>query len=415
MDFPYPRLKLYTTATHYVRALAGLAVGKCAGGPAVSSLESRVVRDVGAKHAIAMPFARTGIYLIIKALVRPGQSVILSPYTVSEVINTVICAGARPVFADVDPATCNIDPDAVARLIDDNTGAVLVTHFFGLICDVDAIGALCKKRNIPMIEDAAQAYGAHQGGRAAGAFGAAGVFSFNLYKTVTSFTGGMVVTNDDDLADRLRHEIAAWPHRSPGAMVKSLASGLITDVATWRPIYGTATFRVLRYGFINKVDAITNKMKNDVRPILRDVVPESWLHRMTALQAELALPGLDQVEKEMAARIERAGRYHEGLKDIKALRLPPWRADGSHSYWYYPLQYKDRYALVSHVLKRGSDIAVSYHHNCAGLACFSGYGPACPAAEKTASSVIYLPTYPSYPLSQVDRLVEDIRSFFHGT
>ena len=104
----------------------------------------------------------------MKDLVQPGRRVVLSPYTLSDVVNMVVVAGAEPVFADVERETCNIDPAQVEELIDDSTDAVIVTHLHGLICDMDRIGAICRERGVALIEDAAQACGPQCGGRRAG-------------------------------------------------------------------------------------------------------------------------------------------------------------------------------------------------------------------------------------------------------
>ena len=153
----YPRLRLYTRASHYARAGVELLSQKWRQGDSVAEFEVRVAEKLDVDYAIAMPMARTGIYYAIRALVEPGKKVILSPYTISDVVNMVVCAGAVPVFADIEQETCNIDAKQVEDLIDDKTGAVLVTHLYGLTCDVERIERVCRERDVPLIEDAAQA------------------------------------------------------------------------------------------------------------------------------------------------------------------------------------------------------------------------------------------------------------------
>ena len=182
-------------------------------GDEVDTLEAQVAERTGVRHAVAMPQARVGIYFVVKALIEERRAanpscrvhkVILSPYTIADVVNMVICAGGTPVFADIERETCNIDAGEVKRLIDQETALVLVTHFYGLICDVDAISAVCDEHDVPMVEDAAQAFGTALRGRPAGSFGLASVFSFGMYKNITTFFGGMVLTDDEDLAAVMR-------------------------------------------------------------------------------------------------------------------------------------------------------------------------------------------------------------------
>ena len=164
-------------------------------------------------HAVAVPMARVGIYLTLKRLIRSGQKVILSPYTISDVVNMVLCAGGVPVFADIEEGgSCNIDARTVLRLLDstDDVGAVLVTHFYGLICDIEPILEACRRRTIPVVEDAAQAFGARWQGARAGSLADAGILSFGLLKQVTGFVGGAVLTRHEDLAKRIRLELEAF-------------------------------------------------------------------------------------------------------------------------------------------------------------------------------------------------------------
>ena len=361
--------------------------------------------------------ARTGIYLCLKALIQPGQEVILSPYTIADVVNMVICAGGRPVFADLAPGTCNVDPEKVAAAITPRTGCVLVTHFYGLMCDMDRLRAICDRHGLPLLEDAAQAFGARLGGRPAGTLGTAGVFSFGLYKPVNSFLGGAVVTRDAGLRDRLAAEMAGMSVQPRGPWLAKLGEALRIDLVTQPTLFGAAFFWLFRHAFLNGIDAINNRLKIDLDPKLKVSVPPSYLHRLSATQAALILAQLDGVEAALQERIAAARLYHAGLRDVAGLTLPPLRDDGSHAYWYFtPIAENDgprgRHALVGHAMRMGRDIAESYHRNCADLPCFAAWAGDCPEARRTAAGVIYLPTYPGLPVGQVEANVAMIRDFF---
>lgn len=413
---PNPRLRINSSVKHYVSAFRGMLSDLYESDLAVDDLERQIERRVGRKHCIAMPMARTGIYATIKNIVTPGQEVILSPYTIADVINMVVCAGAKPVFADLANDSCNICPKSIEELIGENTGAVMITHFYGLMSDVEAIKAICAKHDLPLIEDSAQAFGAVSQGTAAGSWSDAGIFSFGAYKNINSFLGGCVVTDDDELAARLRAEVKEWPLMPKSQYAKKTIATLITDLVTTPIFFSNLFFYVFRYAFVNDIDAINRHMKIDVSPELIRELPSSYKVRMSGVQADLVASQLgDKVEGDIEARIEAARRYHDGLKDIEELGLPPLREDYSHAYWYYPLQAPNRTELVKHAMELGRDITMSYHRNCAGLECFSEWARDCPEAVRTADSVIYLPTYPRYGLSEVDETIAAIRSFYGKT
>src|SRR5919197_501971 len=131
---PRARFRLYTHTYDYFCVLKDVLLGQTTNGDDVQRLESEIISRFKVPYAACVPQARVGIYLAIKGLIQPGQKVIVSPYTIADVINMVICAGGVPVFADIDRSTTNVTADEIERLIDDRTGAVMVTHLHGMAC-----------------------------------------------------------------------------------------------------------------------------------------------------------------------------------------------------------------------------------------------------------------------------------------
>lgn len=410
---PASRLRIYTTAAQYGRVFREVLLGRTNSGDDVATLEKRLAADLGVRHAIAMPLARVGIYQTVKALITPGQEVVMSPYTIADVVNMVICAGGKPRFVDLAPGTCNIDADLVEQQMTDRTGAVLVTHFYGRMCNVEKVAEICRRRGVPLIEDAAQAFGASRGGKPAGAFGDAGIYSFGMYKNVNAFYGGMVVTNRDDLAARLRAAMADLPPTGLSFYVKKVISALATDVVTHPLAFRTIFFRFFRTAFLRGWDGINNKLKIDVDPKRKTSMPDELMSRMRPVQARLIMSQLANVDRDTQARIEAARIYREGLKDIAELTVPEVPDDTSHMFWYYPILYRDRHALVGFAMRQGRDISESYHRNCADLPCFDEFKAELPVARATEHEVIYLPTYPRYRHDEVRANVRAIRKFFN--
>ena len=412
MAGPLPRLRIYTDPGQYFRVLREWLSGGARAGDATDVLERRIADRLGIGHAVVMPMARTGIYFAVKGLIRPGQKVILSPYTIADVVNMVVCAGGIPVFADVERSTGNIDPAAIERSIDGETGAVLVTHLYGMMADMSRITAICKERRVALIEDAAQSFGGKMQGRYAGTFGDAGIFSFGMYKNVNSFFGGMVVTPRTDLDAFMRAQTGKLPYQPMGHLLRKVASAAMIDVVTFPLVFRNFSFWLFRFAFLNNVDSINNKLKIDVSPEIKRRMPPDYLVRMTPLQARLILSQLDRVEGDMSRRIRAAHRWHAALHDLPELTLAPLRDDGSHIYWYFPIMYRDRHALVAHAMKHGCDITESYHRNCAEMPCFAEFARVCPNAAAVASSLIYLPVYPRYSGAEIDKTAAVIRRFF---
>jgi dTDP-4-amino-4,6-dideoxygalactose transaminase len=176
------------------------------GGPFVEAFEQHWADYCGRRHAIGVANGTDALELILTGSgIGPGDEVIVPANTFLATAEAVCNVGAAPVFVDVDPDTLLIEAPAVEAAITSRTSAVMVVHLYGQMADVDAIGAVCERAGIALIEDAAQAHGATWNGRRAGSFGVAAGFSFYPGKNLGAFgDGGIVVTDDDDLAERVR-------------------------------------------------------------------------------------------------------------------------------------------------------------------------------------------------------------------
>lgn len=409
---PKPRYRFYGSPNTYVTALQHAKDLLTAPVAALRGLEEEVSRVVDVPHAVCVPQARFGIYLALKAMISPGQKVIMSPYTIYDVVNMVLCAGGQPVFADIEEETCNIDPARIEELIDGDTGAVMVTHLHGLACDMERISDICKRRNVPLFEDAAQAFGARSGGRHVGSFGQAGVYSFGRAKNINAFYGGMVVTRDQEIYEAVAAELATFPYEDTGKLVKRIGHCLASDMMTLPAVFSPLTFRVFRYAALNNVRSINQVVQTENNPVRREDVPAHYQRRMTPLQARIAREQLADVENNTLIRLGYAERYHEGLEGMEGLRLPPRRPDGSHIYLQYPIQVEDRWDLVRYMMRHGRDVAVQHMNSAAELDVYSDFYRDCPVARRVSQSVVLLPTYPRYGADQVERNIEVIAKYF---
>src|SRR4029079_2605433 len=190
------------------------ARGEFIQGPDIARFEAAFARRLGTGHAIAASYGRMAFYYLLKALDLPaGAEVVLPALTFWVVPEIARVAGLKVVFADVDPKTFTIDPQALEQAITPATRAVVPTHLYGLPCDMDAIMAVASRHNLKVIEDCAHALGATFDGRPVGTFGDAGFFSFQTLKPLNCFGGGMGLVRGARVATRssARAEGERWP------------------------------------------------------------------------------------------------------------------------------------------------------------------------------------------------------------
>ena len=408
---PRSRARFYARSTNYAAVARDALRGRIHEGNDVAEIERDLAAYFGVKHAIAMPQARVGIYFTLKFLTAKKKKVVLSPYTIHDVINMVICAGATPVFADIDRKTCNIDTAEVAKLVDDETGAVMVTHLHGLACDIEGVAAVCRAKGVPLVEDTSQSFGARVAGQRLGTFGDAGIFSFGMAKNVNCLYGGVVTTDRDDLAAYLRESLAGLPYQDAELLLRRAAFCLTGDFMTADVVFPLSTFWIFRFGYLHQVEALNKRWRGEDAPKIKEQIPESYLRRMTPMQARLLKPQIPEVDRLSQIRIGYA-RIYDQLSRIPEIITPPLREDGSHIYLNYAIQVPDRHALLRYLMQHGRDLTVQHMGNNADYECYARWHRDCPNARATGTSVLLLPSYPGYGEDEVTKNVELIQRYF---
>ncbi|MBN1123031.1 MAG: DegT/DnrJ/EryC1/StrS family aminotransferase [Anaerolineae bacterium] len=265
-------------------------------GPRVQRFQEAFKEYTGAEHVLAVNSCTAALHLALVALgIGPGDEVITSPMTFAATANVITHVGATPVFADIDRETLNIDPAEIERVITPRTKAIIPIHFAGRACDMDAINAIASAHNVAVIEDAAHAAGTIYHGKHAGTLGDIAAFSFYATKNVVTGDGGMVTTNDADLAEQIR--------------VLSL-HGLSKDA--WKR-YSSSGFQ--HY----------------------DVVFPGYKYNMTDMEAALGIHQLERLEENIARREEIWARYDEAFQDLPVDIPAPAEPDTRHARHLYTL------------------------------------------------------------------------------
>ena len=171
-------------------------------GPKLREFEQAFETYIGRKHAVAVNSGTSGLFLCTQALgLGPGDEVITTPFTFIASVNIIMMAGARPVFVDIDPASLNIDPEKIADKITPRTKAIVPVEVFGNPAGIDRVCKIAEKHNLAVIEDSCEGLGSALNGKKVGTFGQMSVFAFYPNKQMTTGEGGMIMTDDDDLAE----------------------------------------------------------------------------------------------------------------------------------------------------------------------------------------------------------------------
>jgi dTDP-4-amino-4,6-dideoxygalactose transaminase len=343
-------------------------------GPKVALLEERIRRLVQARHAVAVNSCTAAMHLALAVSgVSRGDEVITSPYTFAATGEAILYLGAKPVFADIDPRTLNVDPIAVERAVTRRTKVLLPVHIAGLPCDLDALRSIARKKRLRVVEDAAHALGAAIDGRPIGGIGDITCLSFYATKNLTTGEGGMATTDDRRVAERLRR----------------LSLHGLTHNA-WKRYTRSGSWRY-------------------------DIVELGYKYNMTDVAAGLGLAQLAKFRSMQRERAVLARRYSRELEGSAAFDLPVEVPGTRHAWHLYILRLRAGVLRLSRdrVIEflRGAGIGTSVHFLPLHLHSFYrrvlGHRPGdYPRTERESARAISLPLYPGLTTRSQDRVIE---------
>ncbi|WP_321211124.1 DegT/DnrJ/EryC1/StrS family aminotransferase [Methanothermobacter sp. DP] len=339
-----------------------LKSGFIAQGPRVAEFEEKFASYVGTEHAVATSSGTTALHLaLLAAGIGRGDQVITTPFSFAATANAALYVGAEPVFADIDPETYNIDPEGIEELITPSTRAIIPVHLYGQPADMDPIMDLAADHDLLVIEDAAQAHGAEYHGRMVGSMGDAACFSFYPTKNMTTGEGGMITTDNEEIADMARIL------RAHG------------ETERYNHTY-------LGYNF-----------------------------RMTDISAAIGIAQLDKLDEFNRRRIENAGYLTGNLRDIEEVSTPHVAGGVKHVFHQYTLRVPgSRDRLMEFLNGRGVGTGIHYPKPIYRQELYRrmGFNASCPASEKAAEEVLSLPVHPALTDEDLEMIVDSVRNFF---
>jgi dTDP-4-amino-4,6-dideoxygalactose transaminase len=351
-------------------------------GPRVSRFEEQFAAYKGVPGAAALHSCSAALLLSLRAAgVGPGDEVITTPLTYCATINAIIHAGARPVLADIEPATMNVDPAAVRRSISPRTRALIPVHFAGRPCAMEELLAFAREHQLTLIEDCAHAIETEYHGRKAGTLGDFGCFSFYPTKNVTTSEGGMVLANSADHLTTVR--ILA-------------AQGMTQDAWKRFSSVGSPHYAVVAAGF---------------------------KHNMTDLEAAIGIHQLARVEANWRRRERIWLRYREALAGLPVALPALPEPETRHAYHLFCLLIDEREAgidrgeFVARMRKLGIGCAIHYRSATEQPYYQEALGwheEDCPEALRTGRQTVSLPLSPAYGEREIERVVSAVRTVLRG-
>jgi perosamine synthetase len=370
-----PVAKPYLTTDEAQNAYDTILTNWVTQGPKVQEFEAQFARYTGAAYAIAVSNCTTALHLaMIVAGVKANDEVICPSMSYIATANAITYVGAKPVFAEVNPMTYNIDPVDAERRVTKKTKAILIVHQIGMPADIDAFKNLCKKYNLTLIEDAACAIGSSYKGKKIGSHSDIVCFSFHPRKVITTGDGGMITTNNKTYCDR---------------------------------------FKLLRQHGMSINDRIRH---NADKVIIEDHLEIGYNYRLTDIQAAVGIKQLEKLDWIVSERRKIAELYNSAFKDIDFLGVPVDTPDTLTNYQSYSLYLKDncpieRNDLMQRLLDKGIATrrgVMTSHRETAYIAFCEGLS--LPISEKASDRSIIIPLYVPMKTEEVRYVIDTIKN-----
>lgn len=341
------------------------------GGKYVTRLENEFSELAGARHAIAVSNGTTALELAFRGLrIGAGDEVIVPAFTFVAPVNMALSVGAKPVFADIDADTWLLDAAGIERLITERTKAIVPVHLYGNVADMEAIGAVAHRYNIPIIEDCAESAFSRSNGKYAGTFGEIGTFSFQATKTITTGEGGMVITDNDEVAEHMR-------------LLRD--HGMRQSQRYWHDVIG--------YNF-----------------------------RLTNLQAAFGCAQLLHLRKIIQQRKRIHASYSDAIASISSISPQFYRPQVDSVLWAMALRLKSAGSIETSrarrdtVMKRMAVDGIETRPGFYSLDLLPPYGcPTLPVASEVSANVISLPTFFDLSDGDIARICSSLKAAIRET
>ncbi|MBS3061367.1 MAG: DegT/DnrJ/EryC1/StrS family aminotransferase [Candidatus Diapherotrites archaeon] len=328
-------------------------------GPFVKRFEDAFAQFVGTRYATSVSNGTAALHLAYHAVgIQKDDEVLMPNLSFIATANAAAYLGAKPVFVDVDPKTWNLDPKKIEEKITDKTKAIVCVHLYGAPCDMSALTKIAKTHQLPLIEDAAEAHGARFEGKTVGGFGDLSAFSFFGNKIITTGEGGMVVSNNSQLIDRVN-------------FLKN--HGMIPEQQYWHPEI-------------------------------------AFNYRMTALQAGFGLGQLEGIQKIIQQKKEVYKAYLNGLSDISSIEFQQSPKNSESVWWMTTIKVPHRDSFMNVLKRHGIDSRRVFYP----LSQLPPYhsSESFPVSEEISSSGVSLPSGAGITRAQIDYVIQVVRNFF---
>jgi len=412
---PYPRFRVNMTLSELGTSLKSIFMGREGDSPEAFSL---ALKEFGQfLNVVLVGSGRTGFRLLLESLnFKPNSEIIFPSYTFHPIPLVAMECGLKPVFADVDEQTWNIDPEKIGPLINERTKAIMPTHLFGVPADMEAIDKIARSHGLFVIEDCAHALGATYRDKLVGNFGDAALFTFAMSKNLPCWGGGAMILKDRGLGIKMMERIAEGEAPSACTVLKRQRSNVAALLFTQPMLFSWTLYLALRIADLSHSDyfdrpflePIPNGGKNEAVSLELQPGDKGRISGISPFQAEVGLRQLTKFSGRLEKQVRNARLLRDYLAGCAGLELQKEPVDSCSSFLYVRIRVENPERARHQLLMKGVDTKPDDMRNCADLDIFSSQSN-CPNAQRLGGHCVEIPCSPFYSESTIKNIAEKVR------
>ena len=372
----------------------------------------------GLENIIPLNFARTGLFYAIRNIISKDKTeILMSPFTIFDIVNIVICAGGKPIFLDLNENNPHISKKNVEKNFTLKTAGVLITHYHNVNPEVEDIINFCNINDIKIIEDCAISLGGkynksllHVGSKSDYS-----IFSFGVFKTISTISGGILFVKKKNEYEKILSNVNQQRKIIFFHLFLKIINKLKFQIFLNKYFFSYIFFWLIKYSEIYNFKNLSKFLKNDPYPKEKNTIPIEYLSKISKFQINEIFFQLDSFKDLIKSRLENVKILEKNLKQNKHIILPKINQD-CDTFQTYPILVKksQKKFLYRFLLDQNFDVSQYYYRNCSNLKIFNKFRKNCKNSELYSDNVITLPCYPGIKKKYLIKLTEKINFFFEN-
>lgn len=406
----YPRQKLYDIKfINFLKEIISLSINRNISNDFAKNFSHFL--QTNEENIIPLPMGRLSLYLAVKASIsETRREVLMSPFTIYDMVNMVICAGGIPKFVD-SSSPPHLTLKDIKRNATGKTCLALITHYHTSNKEIISISKYLKKRKILLLEDCAISIGAKISNTQVGLHGDFALYSFGIFKFISCYLGGALYVKDKHLRQKILSNVAGWRKQSAKNLLPHFFKALKFHFLTRKLVFHFFTFRIFKLGYLRDISFIKNQAKNDPSPRIKFTLEENYKCEPTEYQKREWNRQIGNIINDREKRLENALIYYKHLKNNKRITISkPSRVEDC--FLNFPILAREKNDLIKYLMKRNVDVSPYFYRICSDELAFKEFSVNCPKLREYENQLVVLPNYPSLPKQIILKVTGIINDFY---